>query len=419
MDINYVLLLKRAKILVWLYLVLILILKLLGLFTIDINVYNSIQAFSFIDNSIFLRIAIHSIMAIVTYNLMFATFIKCYKDKWKQLNIIIVIYSITLNSIIDLGYSGNYIMLVSMIMYFVPLLYKENLSVCAKIFIGDTIFQLISVITRGLGFPDYRQSVIIPIIFMLDYYIMWIIYYLNKGGGNKWLYGELAHSYSVKKNQNLNMKKQSMKKCLKNVQQNLIRNISKRKLLTLMKNCRCWIKYSLYLKLRKKILPFVVFLGLYFGFAHFSHKYIESVLLLISYGSFRFLYPKQFHADYIPNIKKNWINFTCISLSSLVLCTALYNVVIIEYSILSSILVGFVVDWLLYVVRDWFDLSKRYNTDFTKYGLTKYKSQIAYEYKVEGLSLKEQADKYKLSEKVISNYRNEINNAIKSYKSEI
>lgn len=95
------------------------------------------------------------------------------------------------------------------------------------------------------------------------------------------------------------------------------------------------------------------------------------------------------------------------------LCIALDSVIGNNLSILFSILVAFVLDVLLYTIRDYFDFNKKYETDFTKYGLSDMMAGIAYEWKVEHLTRQEQADKYGLAINTIRTYRHRIAKKLK------
>lgn len=151
---------------------------------------------------------------------------------------------------------------------------------------------------------------------------------------------------------------------------------------------------------------FILIYLITFIFAGITNKISECILFFICYCNLRYLFPKTFHHNNF---------YHCIFWSIIMMCSSCYITLPKNISILSYLLVACFVSYVLYLVRNYFDLEKKYSTDFTKYGLSPAMAKIAYEWKVQGMRRKEQAELHGVADSTMAQYRNDINKAIQKY----
>lgn len=87
-------------------------------------------------------------------------------------------------------------------------------------------------------------------------------------------------------------------------------------------------------------------------------KYIECVVLLVAFISLRYCFPTTYHS------KSFWM---CLLWSIMIFVVALPNVLPIGYSLLCGVIVGCIVDFILYKIQEFIDLKEFYteHTSFT------------------------------------------------------
>lgn len=87
-------------------------------------------------------------------------------------------------------------------------------------------------------------------------------------------------------------------------------------------------------------------------------KYIECVILLVAFISLRYCFPTTYHS------KNFWM---CLLWSIMIFVVALPNVLPIGYSLLYGVIVGCIVDFILYKIQEFIDLKEFYteHTSFT------------------------------------------------------
>lgn len=101
-------------------------------------------------------------------------------------------------------------------------------------------------------------------------------------------------------------------------------------------------KLDFKLKLLSTLFNILVFLGI--GFCAFvNQKYIECAILLIAFVSLRYAYPTTYHS------KSFWL---CLLWSIMIFVLFLPNVLPLYLSILFGILVGCIVDFILYKIQE-------------------------------------------------------------------
>lgn len=114
------------------------------------------------------------------------------------------------------------------------------------------------------------------------------------------------------------------------------------------------------LNLRLKLLSFAfnlcVFLGLTIC-AIFNSKYIECIILLVSFLALRYAFPKTYHSQSF------WV---CMFWSIAIFFIALPNVLPIHLSIFFGVVIGCVVDFVLFKIEDYLFLQRFYkkHTEF-------------------------------------------------------
>ncbi len=339
-------LLNRILGLMVFYLITTLLLKIIGfdVFGIDIQNEKVLKIFDYIDSTFILKIGIPSILCIFTTNIIYSVCIERYKEIWKWLNVYIVIYAFLSN--LARSFNNIYAILVLILSSIIlPFILAKNKIRVIYLFLLDSIFISISCTVKNISYICLSRNALITIIFQIDYYLMWIIYMFKKEV-SKCLLPEQVLGFYQRTKQNYkksllkyNQKLTSEKKSKLNYKQKLIKLILKSKIL-----------------LKNSVTPLATVLGVYFTFAYLTNKMLEGLLFIVPYVTLRCTLPKTFHADYIPNIKDDYISITCTALSSLLFCSALNNVAPFGLSLFSGIIVAFIIDWLMYVIKDNLDL---------------------------------------------------------------
>ena len=139
-------------------------------------------------------------------------------------------------------------------------------------------------------------------------------------------------------------------------------------------------------------------------------KIVECGLYFIAYISLRYLFPKTFH-------HKNF--YGCIFWSIMMMISAVYSVMNIGVSLISSVLLSFIVGYLLYRIQDYIDLKSSVDDEAIlrsqcrKAGLSANMTEFAVDYLIKRLSAKEQAEKTGYSVQTVKNYRSAVKKKIK------
>lgn len=103
-------------------------------------------------------------------------------------------------------------------------------------------------------------------------------------------------------------------------------------------------------KLFKYVCYAIVFAGI-FVCAYFNNKIIETIFLLLSFIYLRYTFPKTFHH---PNF------YWCIFWSIVIFWVAIPSTLNLSISILSSVLVGFIMTYILFKIEDYIELKDKY-----------------------------------------------------------
>ena len=172
----------RLKVLIivcWIAYITCLIIKLCGGNRFEIATSNEtfIAICEYIDNNLWLKAAICSIFYVISAYLIYLclTKQKLFKDWW----MIFVLFAF---SLINIYFNNTYVnIIISLItLILIPIIRNKGkhrfyvIIGCLLVF----LFQLISLITRNIGWNLDNQSTLVGMIFQIDYYIMLIIYYL-------------------------------------------------------------------------------------------------------------------------------------------------------------------------------------------------------------------------------------------------
>ncbi len=345
----------KAKVMMWSYLVIFEALKIFG-FDFGIRVENErlLTVFNYIDNNLFLYLIINAIMCYVVYIILFSMCISNYTEHKFAITLYILIYS----TIIGLcGYYNIEIarIVLGVVSHAVLIVASDKKLHAFKVVVIDNIFTLFATSIKNVDV--FEASLLVSIFYLSDYYVLLILYKI--GGFEKWRYFyHSAQAYLVKKLKNLKDKFRNYKwklSVVKSVDYGKKLKLEKLSLKNLKLKLRIW-KMKLKLKSRDTAIPIITVYLIFLITVVLSDKGIESALFLIPYLAFRKSFNKTFHADYIPNIRADKIIQTCTILSSLMFVIAISNLLPIEVSLFSGIVVAFCFDWFLWMLKDWLDL---------------------------------------------------------------
>lgn len=104
------------------------------------------------------------------------------------------------------------------------------------------------------------------------------------------------------------------------------------------------------LKLLSFIFNVLVFTGIGIC-AYLNQKYIECIVLLVAFLTLRYCFPTTYHS------RSFWL---CLVWSILIFVVTLPNVMPIQYSLLSGVILGCFVDFMLYKIQEYIDLKNFY-----------------------------------------------------------
>lgn len=207
--------LKKIKILCWSALILAFILKILGVYYVDkgLNVEWLINLNTFVSN----RPLIQHLISYIGY--MFVAFLMVLivskkKSMSKRKNVIIFVVT-TLSYILRCSIPSLSLVADIVGTFVLPICLSEIDKIdayarCWVMFLFINIFQIISLLTRRDELKVIDYQVIYNMVVLVDYYIMFYLYYLysievNKRSDNManqgfwWFGGELAHDKGYRK----------------------------------------------------------------------------------------------------------------------------------------------------------------------------------------------------------------------------
>ena len=190
--------LRRAIIICWLLLFVCFALKIFGgnYFEIVVNSPNFVAFCEYLDSNIVLYGLIGLISAFVSYSLYYlAIFKQIWFSKKQFIVFIITVVVFCIARIILMECNcNNFAFIFDIIQYFiVPFalnydINKKNILRVIIAFSYNFAFQLIAVITKNIGIKLTTDNPLVAIIYMIDLYIMLVLYYLysnNKKGNEK------------------------------------------------------------------------------------------------------------------------------------------------------------------------------------------------------------------------------------------
>lgn len=175
-QINWKLVIKRILLVLWLVLLIFFGIKIFGgnYFEIMATSENFIKICSWIEKHKILKLLVPFPFYVIS-NLLLVLIISREKPKKKLLFYlipIIIIYMIKTKFEII----GS---ILEIVMYMIiSIIYSKRIWRGLEATIITFLFQLISLITKNIGYKLEDENMIISIIYMFDYYIMMIIYYL-------------------------------------------------------------------------------------------------------------------------------------------------------------------------------------------------------------------------------------------------
>lgn len=172
------LVLRRMILLCWILLGICFIIKIFGgnFFSIICTNKTFIRICNYIDNSFWFYI-LNYINYILTTSLLILASCGQYKFNKIQMVIIAITYNLCfLLKFVSLTVSSICEQIILFIM--VPLSFNRNILRTILAFVLVNAFQILSLITKNLGFRIMSDSFMVGIIFLIDYYIMLILYYL-------------------------------------------------------------------------------------------------------------------------------------------------------------------------------------------------------------------------------------------------
>ena len=172
----------RLKVLIivcWVVYIACLIIKLCGGNQFEIATSNEtfIAICDYIDNTLWLKMIIATITYVISSYIAYLILIKrkFFNDWW-------IIFILVIANIINILINNVYLNIaLSIIVALIIPLIRTRFKLWKHIIIGNIlifIFQLISLLTRNIGWNLNNQSMLVSLIMQIDYYIMLIIYYL-------------------------------------------------------------------------------------------------------------------------------------------------------------------------------------------------------------------------------------------------
>ena len=112
------------------------------------------------------------------------------------------------------------------------------------------------------------------------------------------------------------------------------------------------MKLKLKIKIRYLLINIlsIIVLGLILVFAYFNSKLIETIISIICFYIFRFIFVKQYHA---------YTSLGCAIVSLVVYCVIILLELNLSESILFSVILTFIVNLISYYVEDYIDSRKQ------------------------------------------------------------
>lgn len=142
------------------------------------------------------------------------------------------------------------------------------------------------------------------------------------------------------------------------------------------------------------IFKYAIYSVIYIGIAlagFINNKIIETIFLFISFISLRYCFSKTFHSKSV---------YMCMFWSIFAFWVAIPHTLPISISIFSSVLVGFAMTYILYVIQDYIDFKEK--KELTLFDLPKDKL----EYYIENSTLKDE-EKFAIKYYIIEHYKGE------------
>ena len=171
--------LRRMIIVCWILLAVCFIVKIFGgnFFNIVCENERFIKVCTYIENTFWYYVVSFITSAVVHY-MVWALMFDKNKFNTKETIILssVFIFTFIIQSILYYFGFGEYVILMSLFRYIIfPLIMKCNWKRVIIVNIFDIIFQLISMFVKNVEIMKFDTNVIIALIFMIDYYIMFII----------------------------------------------------------------------------------------------------------------------------------------------------------------------------------------------------------------------------------------------------
>lgn len=310
------------------------------------------------------------------------------KDKLTRKQIIIFILIELLFCIVSLVINDFFkiILEILILLIYANLISKNKLISLEVILIYgiNIVYQMISMYTRGLIINVTKESFTTNFILNIDYYIFMIIsllYFLKKG---EYLYEIIYKLIKQVKWRPLAFlgfipKRESEEKCLQQNEKNI-------------QEINIELGYFLF-----NILLFLFQFLLVLTLCYFIKKTILNILIIyISFVVLRTVFGKSYHADTI---------IKCTTLGAVIFMTATELSLDINISLLSSVIIGVLIAYLMHIYY-YYDSYIKCNNDLTKmsfdelkiklYYLTELEVSLVYDYwhKYKNVSADDIAEKY-------------------------
>ncbi len=413
--------LLRVEVLAWFYLILFVVLKIFGYNIVGLEINNErlLNIMEYIGNTNVLYPLIKCFLcSMVVFSLYMS--VLDYKKNFKKLLIVTIIYSFVLNFVVIKFNIPTLSIIYSMTTYFAPLMFGYKFKECIKIMILEIFLQSIMIFIKVLDVND--ASMITAATIYIDYLIMLFITYINKERrGKLWLSleSDLFSYQTTKKNfKSILNKSMNLLKCCKSNAKKSLKNWIKRNSKLNKRTIAVYIKVIAIPKFVAYVLYPLIIVIVVSLYAYIKNKELEAFLFIISYVSLRCLFPKTFHADYIPNIKRHFVSIVCTILSIIVFILSIHNTMDVSISILYGIIIALAVDTILYYIKDYIDVKTPEN-EIKKLcrdcGINKKEDiEFVIDYKFNGITVKEQSIKYNYTEQTVRNKRTKLNKLLKN-----
>lgn len=316
-------------------------------FVLSIENENIIIISNFIDSNVFAYYTFGIITSFITYWLYLCAVCRRWYLKWYECLIVLLVIG---GSIVLSLWDTNVYSAYSVITFIVlPLLFKSNLKTVAITFSIHSLSQTFTLSIRGLSTYITTYTSLNILLLSFDMYLWLIllyIYYNYKKEGSKWdgnyhLSMENKSIEKKEKSQKSTEKSQISKQTDKSMKKKLRKDKRKKKLRRIRLEIKDFILDELWI--------YIIIIGSFVLCSWIFDHWIEGLMFIIAHLIIRRVFDKQFHFSETAY---------CLILTLTIIWFAIPITLSTTVSLLSSIVLAFIICFFGYVVQDWVDLLK-------------------------------------------------------------